>query len=319
MAQLELFCFLCALLFPALLVLFNGFHIIEEGHVGVYYRGGALLESTTEPGFHFKLPLITSFENIQVTVQTDKVINIPCGTAGGVVITFDHIEVVNRLRKDSVYDTIKNYTIHYDKTWIFDKIHHEINQFCSKHTLQEVFIDKFDALDEQLANSLQNDCNKWAPGIEIIAIRVTKPRIPDTLLKNYEKIEAQKTQLLIAEQEQKVSSKKAETVRLERKIEAESQAEVNKIDMEKNILQKESLKTIEAIENSIYLEKERSKADAHYYKISRMIEAEQKQLSTEYLKKLAIESFSNNTKIYFGPSIPQLLVENVDEFLKHKN
>jgi len=34
------------------------------------------------------------------------------------------------------------------------------------------------------------------------------------------------------------------------------------------------LKTIEVIENTIYLEKEKSKADAHYYKISRMIEAE---------------------------------------------
>lgn len=78
---------------------------------------------------------------------------------------------------------------------------HEINQFCSRHTLQEVFIDKFDSLDEQLANALQTDCDKWAPGIEIIAIRVTKPRIPESLLKNYEKIEAAKTQLLIAEQE----------------------------------------------------------------------------------------------------------------------
>lgn len=31
---------------------------------------------------------------------------------------------------------------------------HEINQFCSKHTLQEVYIDRFDSLDEQLAESL---------------------------------------------------------------------------------------------------------------------------------------------------------------------
>jgi len=52
------------------------------------------------------------------------------------------------------------------------------------------------------------------------------------------------------------------------------------------------------------LEREKAKADAHYYKVSKMIEAEQKQLSQEYLKKLAIESFANNTKIYFGPSIP---------------
>jgi hypothetical protein len=43
-----------------------------------------------------------------------------------------------------VYDTILNFGVHYDKTWIYDKIHHEINQFCSGHTLQEVYIDKFD-------------------------------------------------------------------------------------------------------------------------------------------------------------------------------
>mmetsp|Transcript_28460 Transcript_28460/g.21268 ORF Transcript_28460/g.21268 Transcript_28460/m.21268 type:complete len:91 (+) Transcript_28460:646-918(+) len=86
--------------------------------------------------------------------------------------------------------------------------------------------------------------------------------------------------------------------------------------MEKQIFQKESLKKMEEIENEIYLEREKSKADAHYYKISKMIEAEQKQLSQEYLKKLAIESFANNTKIYFGPSIPSMLFENVDKILQ---
>ena len=33
-----------------------------------------------------------------------------------------------------------NYTTKYDTTMIFNKIHHEINQFCSSHTLQEVYI-----------------------------------------------------------------------------------------------------------------------------------------------------------------------------------
>jgi hypothetical protein len=51
---------------------------------------------------------------------------------------------------------------------------------------------------------------------------VTKPRIPESLLKNYEKIEASKTQLLIAEQDQRVKQKQAETKRLEAKIDAES-------------------------------------------------------------------------------------------------
>jgi hypothetical protein len=37
-----------------------------------------------------------------------------------------------------VYDIVKNYTADYDKTLIFNKVHHELNQFCSVHNLQEV-------------------------------------------------------------------------------------------------------------------------------------------------------------------------------------
>jgi hypothetical protein len=82
-----------------------------------------------------------TYEEIQVTVQTDVVKNIPCGTSGGTLVYFDRIEVVNKLRRPYVFETIKNYTSAYDKFWIYNKIHHEINQFCSKHTLQQIYID----------------------------------------------------------------------------------------------------------------------------------------------------------------------------------
>ena len=75
---------------------------------------------------------------------------------------------------------------------------------------------------------------------------------------------------------------------------------------------------MEEIENSIFMEREKSKADAHYYKISKMIEAEHKQLTPAFLKKIAIESFVNNTKIYFGESIPKFLMENVDRMVSKK-
>ena len=132
-----------------------------------------------------------------MTVQTDAVSDVPCGTQGGVLIYFERIEVVNRLSSELAWQTIKNYTVNYDKTWIYDKIHHEINQFCSKHTLHEVYIDKFDQMDEHLMDVLQANAKQWAPGIEIISIRVTKPSIPKELEKNYVEIERQKTQLQI--------------------------------------------------------------------------------------------------------------------------
>jgi len=95
---------------------------IDEGHIGVYWVGGALLTTTTEPGFHVKLPFITTHDQVQITLQTDTVKDIPCGTSGGVMIYFDKIEVVNRLHREKAYSTIKLYGVSYDKVWIFDKV-----------------------------------------------------------------------------------------------------------------------------------------------------------------------------------------------------
>ena len=36
-------------------------HRIDEGHVGVYYRGGALLKTIAQPGFHMMVPLLTTY------------------------------------------------------------------------------------------------------------------------------------------------------------------------------------------------------------------------------------------------------------------
>lgn len=91
------------LVLPSVSTISNSFsilHQVPEGHVGVYWRGGALLKTITDPGnlhwtfshllaygfnlacfslfynsgFHLKLPLITQYEPVQVTLQTDQVI-----------------------------------------------------------------------------------------------------------------------------------------------------------------------------------------------------------------------------------------------------
>merc|ERR1719378_1661566 len=113
------------------------------------------------------IPFLTIVRNIQTTLQTDEVKNVPCGTSGGVMIYFDRIEVVNVLQHNAVYEIVKNYTADYDKTLIFNKIHHELNQFCSVKTLQEVYIDLFDQIDENLKTALQRDLTTMAPGLYI--------------------------------------------------------------------------------------------------------------------------------------------------------
>merc|ERR1719167_1225446 len=200
------------------------------------------------------IPFLTIVRNIQTTLQTDEVKNVPCGTSGGVMIYFDRIEVVNVLQHNAVYEIVKNYTADYDKALIFNKVHHELNQFCSGHTLQEVYIELFDQIDENLKNALQADLLEMAPGLKVHAVRVTKPKIPEAIRKNFELMEAEKTKLLISTQKQKVIEKDAETERKKAVIEAEKEAQVAKIRYEQNILEKEAMQKIETIN---------SKAESH--------------------------------------------------------
>merc|ERR1712029_144323 len=143
---------------------------------------------------------------------------------------------------------------------IFNKVHHELNQFCSGHSLQEVYIDLFDQIDENLKNALQNDLLEMAPGLKVHAVRVTKPKIPEAIRKNYELMESEKTKLLISTQRQKVIEKDAETERKKAVIEAEKEAQVAKIKYEQNILEKEAMQKMETINDQMHVAKEKSKA-----------------------------------------------------------
>ncbi|KAL0386026.1 UNVERIFIED_CONTAM: Erlin-2-B [Sesamum radiatum] len=231
-------------------------HQVPEGHVGVYWRGGALLKTITGPGFHLKLPLITHFEPIQVTLQTDLVRDIPCGTKGGVMINFEKIEI-----------------------------------------------------DEKMKDALQADCTRYAPGIEIISVRVTKPTIPDSIRRNFVQMEEERTKVLIAMEKQRVSEKEAETQKKIAISEAEKHAHVSKIQMEQKLMEKDSARMQEEISNAMYLAREKSLADADYYRTMKEAEANKLKLTPQYLELRFIEAIANNSKIYFGNKVPNMVLD----------
>lgn len=282
-------------------------HSVDEGHVGVYWTGGKLYQGTTGPGFHLKVPFITRFEQVQTSLQTDRVENIPCGTSGGVMVTFESIEVVNQLEKGAVMSVIQEYGTGYDQLWIFDKIHHEINQFCSGHSLQEVYIDKFDSLDESLTQALQRDVDRYAPGIRILAARVTKPQIPKGIMRNYERMEAEKTKLLISIERQRVVEKEAETERLKASIAAEKAANVSRITMERKIIKKQAYQKIQSIDNEMESAREKALADAAFYAAERKSEANKLKLTEQYLAKTRSDVIRAAPKVFFASDMEKVV------------
>uniref|UniRef100_A0AAY5F0S5 Band 7 domain-containing protein n=1 Tax=Electrophorus electricus TaxID=8005 RepID=A0AAY5F0S5_ELEEL len=259
-------------------------------------RGGALLTTTSSPGFHLMLPFITTFRPVQTTLQTDEVKNVPCGT--------------RPCFSPSVYGIVRNYTADYDKALIFNKVHHELNQFCSVHTLQEVYIGLFDQIDENLKLTLQEDLTTMAPGLIIQAVRVTKPNIPESIRRNYELMESERTKLLIAAQTQKVVEKEAETERKRAIIEAEKVAQVAEIKFGQRIMEKETEKKISEIEDGAFLARQKARADAEFYAAQRTADANKLKLTPEFLQMMKFKATAANSKIYFGSEIPHMFLES---------
>jgi len=304
---------LSLLIVAAAILVAVSLHRIEEGYVGVYYRGGALLSEMSTAGYQNMVPVVTTVYQVQTTIQTDEIRDIPCGTSGGVMIYFDRIEVVNQLQRDAVHDIVKNYTIYYDKTLIFDKVHHELNQFCSSNTLQDVYIDQFDTIDENLQEALQISLNEMAPGLRVLSVRVTKPRIPESIRLDYERMEAEKTKLLIATQRQKVVEKEAETERKKAIISAEKEAKIAEIKNQQQIDARLAEKQIQHIEDEIVTNRQKATADAEFYGAQKLAEGNALKLTPEYLELKKYEYLGSTTKVYFGPDIPTAIF---GDFLK---
>lgn len=149
-----------------------------------------------------------------------------------------------------------------------------------------------------------------APGLKVHAVRVTKPKIPEAIRKNYEIMESEKTQLLISIEHQRVVEKDAETERKKAIIEAEKVALISKIQYEQKIMEKESLQRIEQIENKIQSDRVRSQADADFYIGQRKAETNKLLLTTEYLELMKYEAITKNNKIYYGEKIPNIFMDN---------
>ncbi|KAK7814528.1 erlin-1, partial [Quercus suber] len=115
-----------------------------------------------------------------------------------------------------------------------------------------------------MKDALQGDCTRYAPGIEIISVRVTKPTIPESIRRNFEQMEVEGTS------------------------EAEKSANMSKILMKQ-----------QEIENQMYMAREKSLADTDFYRLSKEAEAKKLKLTPHFLELKFIESIAADKKLSF--------------------
>lgn len=81
-------------------------NIIEEGHIGVYYRGGRLLDYFNDPGLYFQIPFLTKMQQVQINIKSDTIHHLSCLTKAGVHLYFPKVKVINSLKKSYVLSLI---------------------------------------------------------------------------------------------------------------------------------------------------------------------------------------------------------------------
>ncbi|KAK7836864.1 erlin-1 [Quercus suber] len=95
-----------------------------------------------------------------------------------------------------------------------------------------------------MKDALQGDCTRYAPGIEIISVRVTKPTIPESIRRNFEQMEVV---IAIEKLEAEKSANMSKILMKQQEIENQilsKEAEANKLKLTPHFLE---LKFIESI------------------------------------------------------------------------
>jgi len=285
----------------SIVAIVDGYHEIEEGYVGVYYKFGALQEGVTEPGVHYMQPFVSTTKSILIRPEETKMNYVEAITKDGIEISFEGISVLSRTTKRKVIDMIKEYGIRFKEVLIYDRIKEDLRIFCANKTIDQVyneeFLDIVKAVKEDVAKQIKN---LGDGGVEILNLVIPKPDIPKDIAQNYKQVKVQWTEQLVAKQQKVTEEIKKETELLKAVADAKRQKEVLEIKIQEQIIETEGKQKISEINNKIVRDKQNNLADIAKYAKDKEAAGNTALYSPEYVKLQVAQSLTNNTKFFFS-------------------
>ena len=232
----------------ALAAVVDGFHEIPEGHVGVYYKFGALQEEISDPGIHYMQPFVTTFKSILIRPEEQTLRDMEAITKDGIEVEFKGISVLSRTRRSKVIYLIKEYGMDFKDVLIYNRIREDLRIFCANATIDDVYNEKFLDIVAKVKEDVEEQIlNLGKDSVEILNLVIRKPDIPKDIAQNYKQVEIQWTEQLVAQQQKKTEEIKKETELLKAVADAERQKEVLEIKIQEQIIETEGKKNISDI------------------------------------------------------------------------
>ena len=288
-----------------------GIHSCPEGHKSLYRQGGKILDTTAGPGFQIMVPFVTNMIPIKTTPDTDHIGHemnhgkgMTCGSKKG-ANSYLKVSVVNQLMDvdDCVLKTVKQYTPEYDKPLIYDRIPHEVAEFCKDYSLEDIVIEKFHLLKDVLQKELTSSIQESGLGncLKITSIAIQKPELDEDLHNEFKKQEME-----IKMQHNERTRKDTIRIRLETErqsaiLEMEKKKDVERIRLDTEQMIAESERAKQTIVNEMLAEKVRKEADAKKYAAEQEAAALEKLFSLpNYIKLKGLEAAHSNAKLIIG-------------------
>ncbi len=274
---------------------------IETGFVGVEYVWNKISNNILEPGLHFYNPITSKIAIVETRPQKDSVSNVECGTNDGLKLMFDSIEVGNILGSPYVFSTISRFGLLYDRHLVTDLVRHQINVICSKKSAHQIAIEEFDSLDDLMKEFIQSENDRQESGLAINFVRLTKPKLPASIEKNYLALAEERTM-------KKVLEEKKERIRTEKESElivAEKDNEIRIKNSEKTneimVLNMRAKQEEQRIQNEMIVEAAKANAE----KIIMEANALQSMYGIPgYVDVEKAKAIAPNQKIYYGDKLP---------------
>jgi erlin len=310
---------------------------VPTGKVAVFYKNRKLLPEISHGPVIYYDPIFSESQLIDVQSQKDSIGSFQCVAKDDQMVTFPRIDVTNQLPEQFVIKVISKFEkfydfppVPYDKILIIDETISFIKELCTQMTGEELRKEKYETLNEVLLDHL-NKFQKNRPellgedtGIQIRRVFIETPTLDPRVEANRREIAIQKTAKQAEEYRQLTELKRKETENKLAELEAEKQ---KNIETTRN-LQKIEGQESQAKQNKIKVEAEtneiRMRADANSYAALKQaqdkqfeIEAESKALkdAPEYLRKLQLEAFGCQNKVYWGNDLPDVFLPGKSDIM----
>ena len=285
---------------------------VPTGHIGLWTKWGAVIEpdqQLLDPGLHCYNPMAWSLTIIETRPQTDTLPNsLECRSNDGIILMIDKVDIGNQLPKNYALKTIMNYGEGYDRFLVLDEVKPNVADFCSRHTAQEIVIDKFELFDDFVKNRIQEKNDALSTGVQISFVRITTPRFPADMQKHFQDLANEKTRKKVLEQQQESEKIRKATEQMVARKDNDIKMEVVRHENDVLLARIQARQEEQKINNHIIVETAKANAE----KLTLEAQALQAMHNVRgYVELKQVEALAQNTKVYWGEKLPNLAISSI--------